>query len=65
MYVIGIMISSILFGFFLAWIIQLLFNWAVVGVIPGVEPIGYWKTWGILLLASLIKWLFFTNKSSE
>lgn len=41
-------------AFILAWPIQLLWNGCLVGAINGVNPIGFWQAFGIMILAKLL-----------
>ena len=47
-------IAAILLGMLIAYPIQFLWNHALVGAIEGVNKIGYWQAYGIVLLIKIM-----------
>ena len=41
-------------GFILAFPVQLLWNWALVPAVNGINPIGFWQAWGLMVLFSIL-----------
>lgn len=41
-----------------AWILMLLWNWALVGIFPTVPILDFWKAWGLSLLLSFVSGFF-------
>lgn len=61
----GIFVSAIALLFVacivLAWPVQLLWNYSLVGAVEGVNPISFWQALGISFLFSIL----FKNSSSK
>jgi hypothetical protein len=61
----GIYVSAIAVLFvaciLLAWPVQLLWNYSLVGAVDGVNPISFWQALGISFLFSIL----FKNSSSK
>ena len=61
----GIFVSAIALLFVacivLAWPVQLLWNYSLVGAVDGVNPISFWQALGISFLFSIL----FKNSSSK
>ena len=61
----GIYVSAIALLFVacivLAWPVQLLWNYSLVGAVDGVNPISFWQALGISFLFSIL----FKNSSSK
>lgn len=61
----GIYVSAIALLFVacivLAWPVQLLWNYSLVGAVEGVNPISFWQALGISFLFSIL----FKNSSSK
>ena len=61
----GIYVSAIALLFvaciILAWPVQLLWNYSLVGAVDGVNPISFWQALGISFLVSIL----FKNSSSK
>ena len=61
----GIYVSAIALLFvaciILAWPVQLLWNYSLVGAVDGVNPISFWQALGISFLFSIL----FKNSSSK
>ena len=61
----GIFVSAIAVLFvaciLLAWPVQLLWNYSLVGAVDGVNPISFWQALGISFLFSIL----FKNSSSK
>jgi len=49
-----LLLGSIVFGLFLAWPFQWLWNNALVGSINGINPISFWEAYGIYILSTII-----------
>ncbi len=47
-----------------AYILMLLWNWALVGIFPSVPVLDFWKAWGLSLLLSFVGG-FFRSSSSK
>lgn len=45
----------------LAWPVQLLWNYSLVGAVNGINPIGFWQALGISLLIGIL----FKNSNSK
>jgi hypothetical protein len=41
-------------GLIVAFPIQLLWNWALVPAVNGINPIGFWQAWGLMVLFSIL-----------
>ena len=46
------------------WTLMLLWNWALVGILPTVPVLDFYKAWGLSLLLSFISG-FFRSSSSK
>lgn len=61
----GIYVSAVALLFVacivLAWPVQLLWNYSLVGAVDGVNPISFWQALGISFLFSIL----FKNSSSK
>jgi hypothetical protein len=49
-----LLLGAVVFGIFLAWPIQWLWNNALVGSINGINPISFWQAYGIYILSSIM-----------
>lgn len=58
-------IAAILLGMIIAWPIQLLWNYALVGSITAVNEISFWQAYGIFLLVRLITYTDFNNSFNK
>lgn len=57
--------AAILLGMIIAWPIQLLWNYALVGSITTVNEISFWQAYGIFLLVKLITYTDFNNSFNK
>jgi hypothetical protein len=53
---------ALILSLILAFPVQLLWNWALVPVVTGINPIGFWQTWGLMVLINLFKSSINTSK---
>lgn len=56
--VLAALATGLMIIFFLAFPVQLLWNWCLVPAVSGVSYIGFWQALGLLILANI---LFKTN----
>ena len=63
---VGIIVAGlgalVVIAILLAWPVQLLWNYSLVGVVEGINPITFWQALGINILCGI---LFRNNNSSE
>lgn len=64
-FVVLLWIAAILLGMIIAWPIQLLWNYALVGSITAVNEISFWQAYGIFLLAKLITYTDLNNSFNK
>lgn len=64
-FVVLLWIAAILLGMIIAWPIQLLWNYALVGSITAVNEISFWQAYGIFLLVKLITYTDFNNSFNK
>lgn len=64
-FVVLLWIAAILLGMIIAWPIQLLWNYALVGSITAVNEISFWQAYGIFLLVRLITYTDFNNSFNK
>lgn len=64
-FVVLLWIAAILLGMIIAWPIQLLWNYALVGSITAVNEISFWQAYGIFLLAKLITYADLNNSFNK
>jgi hypothetical protein len=49
-----VLLVAFIFGVFLAWPVQLLWNLTLVPATTFLKPIGFFQAWGILVLFSIL-----------
>ena len=63
---VGIIVAGlgalVVIAILLAWPVQLLWNYSLVGVVEGINPITFWQALGINILCGI---LFRNNNTSE
>ena len=57
--------AAVALGMLMAWPIQMLWNYALVGSITGVNEISFWQAYGIFLLVRLITYTDFGNSYNK
>lgn len=57
--------AAIVLGMLMAWPIQMLWNYALVGSIAGVNEISFWQAYGIFLLVRIITYTDFGNSHNK
>jgi len=53
---------ALILSLILAFPVQLLWNWALVPTVTGINPVGFWQTWGLMVLVNLFKSSINTSK---
>ena len=56
--IIFIIVFAFLFGFVSAWVVMTLWNWLAPIFWEGAPILGFWETWGAMVLISIIVGLF-------
>jgi hypothetical protein len=45
---------ALVIGLIVAFPTQLLWDWALVPAVNGINPIGFWQAWGLMVLFSIL-----------
>jgi hypothetical protein len=51
--VLGGVVLGVLVAFLLGWVVMLLWNWLMPAIF-GLPTIGFWKAWGLVILAHIL-----------